>query len=193
MSREQFLEQLRNKLKGLPPEDMEDALEYYKEYLDEAGPENEAATIEAWGDPDRIATQILADYAAKRVDAKPSARKGLSTVWVVILAIFASPIAVPIAAVIVCVMLALIIAVGSVVLGFGAAAVGLFAGGVCSVIMGLCVMFQSFPTTVFYVGTGLFCAGLGIVTSLFVVWLSKTGFHGIAKLFCKLLPRRKPL
>lgn len=193
MNREQFLTQLRNKLKRLPPEDVEDALEYYKEYLDDAGPENEAATIADWGNPEQVASQILADYAIKRVDADPSAKKGLSTVWVVILAICASPIAVPFAAAAICVMLALLIAVGSVILGLGAAAVGLAAGGACSVIMGLCVTFQSVPTTIFFVGAGLFCVGFGIVIFLFIIWLSKAGFHGIAKLFSKMLPRRKAL
>lgn len=189
MSREQFLTQLRNRLKGLPSDDIEDALEYYKEYLDDAGPENEAATIEAWGNPDQIASQILADYAVKRVNAG-SSKKGLSTIWVVILAIFASPIAVPIAAAVVCVIVALVIAIASLVLAFGAAAIGLVAGGLLSIIMGLCVMFQSFPTMIFYVGSGLFCTGFGVLTCVFVVWLSKTGFNGIAKLFSKLLSRR---
>lgn len=193
MSREQFLTKLRNKLKCLPPEDVNDALEYYEEYLDDAGPENEAAAIAAWGDPEQVAAQILSDYAIKRADAEPSAKKGLSTVWLVILAIFASPMAVPIAAAAVCVMFALIVAAASVILGLGAAAAGLAAGGICSVVMGLCVIFQSFPTMIFYVGAGLFCAGFGVAMFLFVIWLSKISFHGIAKLFSKLLPRRKTI
>lgn len=191
MNREQFLAKLRSKLRRLPTEDVEDALEYYREYLDDAGPDNEAAAIAAWGSPDEVASKILADYARKRVDAEPSAKKGLSTVWVVILAIFASPIAVPVAAAAICVMFALIVAIASVIIGLGACAVGLAAGGLCSVIMGLFVTFQSFPTMIFYVGAGLVCIGVGIALSLLVIWLSKTGFHGVAKQFSKLLPGRK--
>lgn len=191
MNREQFLARLGSRLKRLPPEDREDALEYYKEYLDDAGPENEAATISAWGTPEQVASQILADYAVKQGDGKPTAKRGLSTAWTVVLAIFASPIAVPVAAAIFCVMLALIVAVAAVILAAGACAAALAVGGVMSVGAGLWVTFRSFPTMLFFVGAGLFCAGAGIALFLFVAWLSKTGFLWIAKQFGKVLSRRK--
>lgn len=191
MNREQFLEKLKNKLKGLPAEDVSSALEYYEEYLDDAGPENEEATIAAWGSPDQLAGQILADYAVKQVNAEPSAKKSLSTAWVVILAICASPIAVPVAAVIICLMATLIIAVAAVILGLGGGAVGLLAGGAASVIMGFGVIFQSISTTIFFVGLGLFSVGAGAALMMFVIWLSKAGIRWVAKLFSKVLPRRK--
>ena len=191
MNREQFLEKLKNKLKGLPAEDVSSALEYYEEYLDDAGPENEEATIAAWGSPDQLAGQILADYAVKQVNAEPSAKKGLSTAWVVILAICASPIAVPVAAVIICLMATLIAVVAAVILGLGGGAVGLLAGGAASVIMGFGVTLQSIPSMIFFVGLGLFGVGAGAALMMFVIWLSKTGIRWIAKLFSKVLPRRK--
>jgi uncharacterized membrane protein len=191
MSRDEFLSRLRRMLKKLPQQDADDALEYYEEYLEDAGPENEAATIAAWGSPDRIASQILAEYAVKQMNTEPSAKKGLSTAWVVVLAIFASPIAIPVAAAIACIMLALVIVVAAVILSVGAVSVSLAASGALCVILGACLVFRGFSTAVFYLGAGLFCAGAGIALFPFVIWLSKKGFNGIAKLFSKFLPRRK--
>mgnify|MGYP000931449696 FL=1 len=193
MNREQFLKELRNRLKRLPPDDVNDALEYYEEYLDEAGPEKEAETISAWGTPAQVASQILADYVVKQGNGTPTAKKGLSTAWTVALAICASPVAVPLAAAAVCVMIALVVAVAAVILSIGACAAALAAGGVVCVIAGLSVTFQSFPTMLFFVGIGLLCAGAGIALFLFTVWLGKKGFFWIAKLFSKILPRRKKL
>lgn len=190
MNREQFLTKLSRKLKGLPPGEREDALRYYSEYLDEAGPEKEAETIAEWGNPEAVASQILADCALKRTAAEPSAKKGLSTAWVVFLAICASPIALPAAAVLLCVMFALVAAVAAVVLAIGACAGALAAGGVLSVVTGLGAVFQSFPTALFFIGMGLLCAGAGTALFPLVVWLAKTGFHQIARLFSNVLRRR---
>lgn len=191
MNKDEFLAGLKKSLKRLPPEDAADAVEYYEEYLEDAGPKNEAAALGAWGPPERVASQISAEYAMKRMEEQPSAKKGLSTVWVVILAIFASPIAIPVAAVAVCVMLLLVIAVAVAVAAFGTVAVSLAACGVLTFVMGLCLLFVNFQTAVFYIGAGLFLAGAG--TALFppVVWLSKKGFGLVARLFGRILPGRK--
>ena len=44
MTRKEYMEQLRKYLKRLPKEDYENAIEYFSEYFDEAGPENEQET-----------------------------------------------------------------------------------------------------------------------------------------------------
>lgn len=191
MNKDEFLAGLKKSLKRLPPEDAADAVEYYEEYLEDAGPENEAAALGAWGSPERVASQIAAEYAMKRVDEQPSAKKGLSTAWVVILAIFASPVAIPVAALAACVMLLLVLAVAAVVVTVGAAAALLAACGVLTLVMGLCLLFVSFPTAVFYIGAGLFAAGAGAALFPPVVWLSKKGFGFVAKLFGKILPGGK--
>lgn len=191
MSKEEFLSQLRKKLKKLPPDDLNDALEYYEEYLEDAGAENEAAAIAAWGSPDRVASQITADYAVKQMGENPSAKKGLSTVWIVVLAIFASPIAIPVAAVIALAMLIVVMAVGIVIVCFYAAAVTVALVGAASFILGICLLFQSFQTAIFYIGAGLFFAGAGVAIFLFSVWFSKKSFNVIAKIFSKFISRRK--
>lgn len=43
MNKTEFLSALERELSALPPEERRDAMLYYKEYFEEAGPENEEA------------------------------------------------------------------------------------------------------------------------------------------------------
>jgi uncharacterized membrane protein len=190
MSREEFLSKLRKNLKRLPEEEIESALSYYAEYLDDAGVENEAAAIAQLGSPYKIASQITAEYAVKDMQTAPSAKKGLATVWIVLLAAFASPIAVPIAFALAMVALALVIVVFSLILSLAAVALSFVVAGLASFIAGFCVLVQNPAISLFYIGSGLFLLGAGVLLSLAVVKLSKKGFNGIATMISKCLPRR---
>ena len=61
MTKDEFLEALRQNLRSLPEAEQQDALHYYKEYLDEAGPENEAQVLADLGDPVLLAKNIIAN------------------------------------------------------------------------------------------------------------------------------------
>ncbi len=52
------MRQLALQLADLPAEERQAALDYYAEYLDEAGPENEADALRMLGDPAEIAAEI---------------------------------------------------------------------------------------------------------------------------------------
>lgn len=191
MNKEQFLLQLREELKRLPPDEVDSAMEYYEEYLEEAGPENEEATIAAWGSPAKIASRINAEYEMKQVVANKSNKKGLSAVWVVILAIFASPIAIPVAAALAVVVLSLALVVITLIAALGVVALSFAFSGLVCVAAGISMIASSFPTFLFFTGAGLFLAGAGIAMCPFIARVSKSGFLSIAKLFNKYLLRRK--
>jgi uncharacterized membrane protein len=190
VKKEEYLLQLRKKLVKLPPDDVNDAMEYYEEYLEEVGPENEETTMMAWGSPSRIASQIMAQYAVKQMSIDPSAKKGLSTVWIVLLAVFASPIAVPLAAALVAVVLALVVTIIALIASLGCVAVSFAGSGIVTIIAGFCLLTKSIQTAVFYIGVGLFLTGAGIAIMPCVVWLSKKGFNFIAIFCSKYLLRR---
>lgn len=61
MNRDQFIEALQRGLEDVPAEERVAALQYYTEYLDDAGAENEADALAELGDPDRITAEIRAD------------------------------------------------------------------------------------------------------------------------------------
>ena len=48
MTRKEYMEQLKKYLKRLPKEDYDNAIEYFSEYFDEAGPENEQQVWKNW-------------------------------------------------------------------------------------------------------------------------------------------------
>lgn len=59
MTKVEFIAALRAKLSMLPADAREDAVQFYEEYFDEAGPENEQAVIAELGSPDAVAEKIL--------------------------------------------------------------------------------------------------------------------------------------
>ncbi len=61
MRRDEFMRELEYLLQDIPDEDKADAVAYYQDYLDEAGPEEEDQVIRSFGSPERIAAIIRAD------------------------------------------------------------------------------------------------------------------------------------
>ena len=50
MNRNEYMKELEQALKRLPKAEREEALSYYNEYFDDAGPEREAGVMEELGD-----------------------------------------------------------------------------------------------------------------------------------------------
>ena len=74
MDREQFLQQLRALLADTAPEEREEAIRYYEEYFDEAGPEQEQAILAELGSPAKVAAIIRANVPGSRpAYTKPAA------------------------------------------------------------------------------------------------------------------------
>lgn len=58
MKKEEFIRQLEYLLQDIQEDDKRDAIDYYSDYLEEAGPEREAEVLEGFGSPERIASMI---------------------------------------------------------------------------------------------------------------------------------------
>ena len=63
MSREEFMKELEYLLQDIGEEERSDALAYYRDYLDEAGPENEEKVLQEFGSPERVAAMIRASIS----------------------------------------------------------------------------------------------------------------------------------
>ena len=61
MNRREFMAQLERLLGELPESERVEALRFYNDYFDEAGPENEAGVIRELGSPGRVAAVIRAN------------------------------------------------------------------------------------------------------------------------------------
>ena len=58
MSRVEFMNQLKNLLWDIPEGEREEALNYYEDYFDDAGADNEAQVIASLGTPEKVAAII---------------------------------------------------------------------------------------------------------------------------------------
>ena len=61
MNRAEFMRQLESLLQSIPAAEREEAIQYYNDYFDDAGNDNEQEVIEALGNPARVAENIKRD------------------------------------------------------------------------------------------------------------------------------------
>ena len=116
MNRELFMRELAGRLSRLPEEERLAAMQYYEEYFDEAGPDREEEVIRGLGSPSDIAKQLLAEFVVKEAEVKPMKPKHcFQAVWIVIAALFAGPIALPLAFVVAILVFAGFVTIGSLV------------------------------------------------------------------------------
>lgn len=58
MSKEEFLSQLENQLSGIPENEKQEALQYYRDYFEDAGKEKESEVLASLGSPADVARNI---------------------------------------------------------------------------------------------------------------------------------------
>ena len=154
MNRADYMAALRRALSVLPEEERANALRYYEEYFDDAGPENEAKAIEELGEPAKVAAQILADY--RELTAVPHAQpikekrrwRGISPLLLIVLVLLAIPIGLPL------------------VFGAGATVLGVFLAIVVTV---LAVIFAAL-LILYGIPLALICGGAVIALLSCTLW-----------------------
>jgi len=80
MNKETYLQDLRKALKILPQYDRDEAVEFYEEYFEEAGVENEAKVIEELGEPKVLAKKILVDVVDKKYEEITGTQSAIKSV-----------------------------------------------------------------------------------------------------------------
>ena len=91
MTRQEYMQQLAALLAAMPEAERRDALDYYEEYFDAAGPEKEAQTIQELGSPQDVAEKIWEGTGAQPGTPMPDSnmpeqgsRRRKSPVWIVL-------------------------------------------------------------------------------------------------------------
>ena len=184
MNRNEYMAALRRALSVLPEEERANALRYYEEYFDDAGPENEQQVISDLGAPEKVAEQILADYreltAVPHQDAggasgKPRRRwRGVPPWLLIVLVLLAIPVGIPLLAILVGAVgtvFGILIAAAAVVFAFVVVVpLGLLLAGIilCGFSFALWGMPASAVTTL---GCGLALFALGVLVTLLMIKL----------------------
>ncbi|MGP1577692.1 MAG: DUF1700 domain-containing protein [Treponema sp.] len=157
MTRAAFMKELASRLKYLPKEDLQAALQYYEEYFDEAGADGEQTVIAELKSPRHVAAKILSDYAVKEAKtARASTTSGWRVFWFTILAICAVPVAVPLIIAAVVTVIALGIAGIAVVIALVAAAGFAFIQGFSLLFYGSAAGLMLFGWALVLMGCALF-------------------------------------
>lgn len=175
MNRERFMAALREKLAGLPEEDIVSSLEYYGEMIDdriEDGVPEETA-VAAVGSVDEIAEQILMDTPlTKLVKARVKSKRSLKA-WEIVLLVLGSPIWLSLLIAAAAVVLSVYITLWAIIISLFAVVLSLAVGAVAALV-GIFLAFSGgWQYIVLGIGAALVLAGLAILLYFGAVELAK--------------------
>ncbi len=192
MSRAEFMKQLEAALSRVPKEERENAIAYYNEYFEEAGKEQEGEIIKSLGSPQRIASQIIAGIAVKKFesDPMPSVKKGVSAIWLVILSIFAAPVALPIAIAIAACIFAFAVTITVVIFAMLLTVIAAFLAGIACVGVGFSDLVVQPLVGIGVLGLGSIMIGVSLLAGMLVVLAARAIFVALAKTLSKVLNRK---
>lgn len=169
-----YLSRLEQYLTGLTPDERDEVLEFYQEFILDDGLETEAQIEAKLGSPRQLAFKILADYSIKSTPIKDEtsshkSKRNIRTIWLIILSLLSAPVTIP------------LLLIGLLGIGIAVFLVILFAFiallmvgivvvlGVCFLGAGISVAFTHFFVGLFYTGIGLII----LSTTTFLLALAK--------------------
>lgn len=219
MNRETYLKELRKYLKRLPKDDYENAMEYFTEYFDDAGNDEEA--IRELGSPREAASDLLAALLNQKTgdassstfsdasDARADGRRGrrfragdpvpeakeksspLSILLIACLAICAAPIAAPLALAAFVLLMCGVVVVLCAVLCIFIFSVCFVIAGAYSLVQGFAVASASVPAFLIISGSSLLVIGLGVLLFVAGIFFCKWLVIRLAKLIQRMLEKRR--
>ena len=178
MNRQEYLDDIKEKLLGLSEEDIDKALEFYMEALDDRMDDGltEEQAINAVGSADEVAEQILMDTPLpKLVSATVKPKRALKA-WEIVLLVLGAPLWIPLVAMLFGIALSVVCVLFSLMIAAIATVFGLIVGGIVAAVAGLTGLFVGGGITVVAkIGVGLIMVGLGALLFLpcksLVLWL----------------------
>jgi len=198
MNRADFIAELAARLERLPASERDDAINYYEEYFNEAGPQREKNVIDELGSPAKTAAQILAEYSSGYVLApaeKKAKAKKINNLNAIILGILTAPITLPLAIGALALLFSVIVSAGAVAFSFLAVSFACVASGVITIAIGCFYPGVGFATGMVAAGNGMMIAGMGILIFIPSIKFAKSLGYFItkaaAKIFNKIAKRNK--
>lgn len=198
MDRYEFMWKLKSLLGDIPEQEREEALQYYNDYFEDAGRENEATVISSLGSPENVAENIKRDvghnrfydeYESTKVEKgneiveylyRPQEEQQRSTpeekskgdgmkVWLIILLICASPFLLAFACAIFGIFTGLIGACIGIVAGFGGTSLGLILGSVACFVVGVLCFQVDLYAGLAFIGAGFLLIAVGLLFLMMTV------------------------
>ena len=181
MNKQEFLEQLRSRLSGVPAGDVDERLDFYSEMIDDSIEEglSEEEAVSQVGTVNDVARQIIGEIPLSKIVKENVKPKRRLRAWEIVLLVLGSPVWVSLLIAAVSVVLSLYISLWAVIISFWAVFLALAVSAVYSVISGVVclVMGYGFVGLAMF-GAALCCAGLAI----FAFFGCKAASKGTVKL-----------
>ena len=186
MKKDEFIARLRKNLSGLPKEEREDRVSFYSEMIDDKVADGypEEEVIDDLGTPEEVAKEIIGDTPLRTIIKERVKPKRSLKGWEVFLLILRFPLWFPLVLTIFILFLSGFIVVWSLMIALLAVDLGLLAGGIGSIVIGvLTVSSKGITSAAFIGGAGMAVTGLAIIFILSTKGILK----GLGKLTKKML------
>lgn len=205
MNRIQYMTELASLLQDIPEAERKDAMQYYNDYFDDAGEENEQQVIEELGSPAKVAENIKADfngrseeyseyretgYTDTRFENKdvpagnqtpPRTSRLLKVILIIAIIVVAVPTVIPITFGIVGTVLALIAALFCLFIALVVASIAVLISGIVIVGIGIAAIIPELAVGLALIGSGLVIGVLGAIATVGSVKLCIVVFPGICR------------
>lgn len=195
MTKIEFLTSLRQRLSGLPQEEIHERLRFYSEMIEDRVEEgiSEEEAVSAVGSVEEIAAQIIKETPSVHISKSKPCSRWHPNAWMVLLLILGSPLWLPLLIAVFSVAFSLYVTLWSVIISLWAVFGSVIACAICGVVVG--VVFSLCGNRLVGIaltGSSLVCAGFSILLfygckaiSKATVWLTKKTFAVIRKCFTR--------
>ena len=180
MNKAEFIKELDKRLKYIPKEDREDAVEYYTGLISDMELDDAADVTEKLGTPKEVAKTIIDECGQKHEEAYEENKtvKGHATVvWLSILGLLSLPLSLPIAIVVLALVFAIIVVVITFLLTLAVTAIALVLGGAAS--LAIMWLAPGFAQKMVVLGMGLVSLAIGVLMCIGVFYLTRLIIRGI--------------
>ena len=165
MTKQEFINELEEKLKGLPKKESADRVTFYSEMIDdkiEDGLTEQEAVMEI-GEIDDIVKQLINEIPLGKIAKESLTKKRSLHTWEIILLILGFPVWLPLLISAVAVVLSLYVSIWAVVISLWAVFASLAACGLAGIFAGIVITFTSgFTPGVILLSLSLFSLGASI-------------------------------
>lgn len=191
MTKIEYLTQLDTYLTKLPQSDRIEAMDYFKELFDDAGPEREEELMASLGSPKEAAHDILTSLLDKKLNDETPRKNRVQILWIALLALLAAPVGLPIILAILATCIGLLIAVVGFILGLAGIALGGFVIGLVFSVESFTVLLASKSSFLLLLGGGLLSIGASSLALLGMGYVARFGGLLIIRLVQWILKKTK--
>lgn len=202
MNRKEFLKQLEELLNDIPEAERRDAMNYYQNYFDDAGVEQEQTIIEELGSPEKVAESIKRDLFGENYDAYVKAKqekqqetiekqqrenRTLRNILIVVALVLTFPIWIGLVAAAFGILVAIFAGLFGVAVAVIAVVAACLIVGIAITIIGIIHAVTGFPAVgLIVIAGGLLVFAIGILGVIALVWIIGKVFPWLVRAIVRL-------